>query len=56
MSYKELISKHKVQSEVSELTQDELEVYHAFLELAETDADVKILSRAWLREHARKNR
>jgi hypothetical protein len=56
MSYKELLSKHKVQSELSELTRDELEIYHAFVELAETDADVKILGRAWLREHARKNR
>ncbi len=54
MSYEQLMERHKVRSEVSDLTEYEREVYDAFLELAFTERDVYILSRAWLKQHRRK--
>ena len=56
MTYVELMKRHKVKSELSDLTEEERENYDAFLELAETETDVRILSDAWLRYHAAKNR
>jgi hypothetical protein len=56
MTYAELMRKHKAKSELSDLTEAERENYDAFLELGETEADVRILSDAWLRYHATKNR
>ncbi len=53
MSYQELMERHKIRSDESDLTADEMEVYEAFLELAESDRDVDILSRAWLKQHRR---
>ena len=53
MSYRELMSRHKIRSDVSDLTAEEREVYETFLELAESDRDVEILSRAWLKQHRR---
>ena len=53
MTYKQLMERHKTYSEVSDLTAGEMEVYRAFLELAETARDVEILSGAWLRHHRR---
>jgi hypothetical protein len=47
--------KHKVKSELSDLTAGEREIYDAFLELGETKADLRILGDAWLRYHAKKN-
>lgn len=51
MTYQELMERHKTKSEISDLDAGELEVYDAFLELAETKYDVDILSRVWLRMH-----
>lgn len=51
MTYQELMSRHKIRSDVSDLTAEESEVYGTFLELAESDRDVDILSRAWLKHH-----
>jgi hypothetical protein len=56
MSYAELMRRYKVMSELSDLTDEECKVYDAFLELGETETDVRILSDAWLRYHAKKNR
>ncbi len=53
MTYQELMERHKTHSEVSDLDVNEQEVYRAFLELAETERDVDILSRAWLKHHRR---
>lgn len=53
MSNEELMERHKVRSELSDLSEYEREVYDAFLELAETKPDVDILSRAWLKQHRR---
>lgn len=53
MSYEQLMERHKVRSDVSDLTADEREIYEAFLELAETKYDVDILSRIWLKMHHR---
>ncbi len=54
MSYEQLMERHKIRSDVSDLTAEELEVYEAFLELAVSERDVDILSRAWLKQHRRK--
>ena len=53
MTHEQLMSRHKIRSDVSDLTTEEREVYDAFLELAESDRDVEILSRAWLKQHRR---
>ena len=54
MSFEQLMERHKVRSDVSDLNAGELEVYRAFLALGETKADEQILSRAWLKEHRRR--
>ena len=51
MSYEKLMERHKIRSDVSDLKAEELEIYEAFLELAESDRDMEILSRIWLRVH-----
>lgn len=53
MTRQQLMERHKIYSELSDLTDEELEVYEAFLELAESDRDVDILSDAWLMQHRR---
>jgi hypothetical protein len=53
MTHEQLMERHKTHSEVSDLDAGELDVYEAFLELAETTADEDILSRAWLKHHRR---
>ena len=53
MTHEQLMQKHKIRSELSDLNTEEREVYEAFLELAEIDSDVDVLSRAWLRQHRR---
>lgn len=53
MSYEQLMERHKIRSNVEDLNAGEMEVYKAFLELAETEPDVEVLSRAWLRQHRR---
>jgi hypothetical protein len=45
------MERHKIRSDVSDLKAEELEIYEAFLELAESDRDMEILSRIWLRVH-----
>jgi len=55
MRYEELMKKQKVKSMLIDLTAGEREIYDAFLELAETETDVRILSEAWLRYHASKD-
>ena len=52
MSSAELMRRHRVKSDVSDLTSEEREVYDAFVLLGETKTDRKILSDAWLRHHA----
>jgi hypothetical protein len=52
VSYQELLSRHKVKSELSDLTTDEREVYDAFVALGETESDRRILGNASLRHHA----
>ena len=52
MSYQELMSRHKVRSDVSELDANEREIYEAFVSLGEMELDRKILGRAWLKHHA----
>jgi hypothetical protein len=52
MSYQELISRHKVKSDVSDLDPDERELYAAFVALGETATDRRILGNAWLKHHA----
>jgi hypothetical protein len=54
MTHEQLMEYHKIVSDVEDLNSAEREVYDAFLELAETDRDVEILSRAWLKQHRRK--
>ncbi len=54
MGYQGLMVRHKVRSEVSDLNAAEMEIYRAFLELAFTERDVEILSRAWLKNHRRR--
>lgn len=54
MSYEKLMERHKIRSDVSDLNAEELEVYEAFLELAESDRDMEILSRIWLKRHRRR--
>ncbi len=51
MSYQELMERHKIHSDLSDLTTDERQLYEAFLGLAVTERDRRILSRAWLRHH-----
>lgn len=51
MSYQDLMERHKVHSDLSDLNTDERELYEAFLGLAVTERDRRILSRAWLRCH-----
>jgi hypothetical protein len=51
MNYQELIKRHKVHSNLSDLNADERELYEAFLGLAVTERDSRILSRTWLRHH-----
>ena len=53
MTHEQLIERHKVRSNVSDLNAEEREVYEAFLELAQTKYDVDILSRVWLKMHHR---
>lgn len=53
MTHEQLMAHHKTKSELSDLTEYEREVYDAFLELAETESDVDVLSLAWLRQHRR---
>ena len=54
MTHGQLMEHHKIRSNVSDLNADEREVYEAFLQLAETERDVDILSRAWLKMHRRR--
>ena len=54
MSYQELMSRHKVRSDVSDLDAQEMELYGAFMELGETELDKQILGRAWLKNHVAK--
>ena len=51
MTHEQLMERHKIYSEVSDLDTDELETYRAFLKLAKTVRDEDILSRAWLKHH-----
>ena len=51
MSYEQLMERHKIRSEVSDLNAEELEVYRAFLELKESERDEEILIRIWLKMH-----
>jgi hypothetical protein len=51
MSYQELMSRHKVRLDVSDLDAEEMELYGAFMELGETELDKQILGRAWLKNH-----
>ena len=51
MTYEQLMERHKIRSDVSDLNEEEREAYEVFLELGETDRDVEILSRAWLKHH-----
>ena len=53
MTHEQLMERHKVRSDVSDLDAGEKKVYEAFLELAETKYDVDILSRVWLKMHRR---
>lgn len=53
MTHEQLMEKHKTKSELSDLTDEEREVYDAFLELGETKRDLHILSVAWLKQHRR---
>jgi hypothetical protein len=53
MTHEQLMERHKVRSNVSDLNAEEREVYEAFLELAQTKYDVDILSRVWLKMHHR---
>lgn len=53
MTHEQLMQRHKIRSDVSDLTAEELEVYEAFLGLAVSERDVEILSRAWLKQHRR---
>lgn len=52
MSNAELVRRHKVKSDVSDLTREERAIYDAFISLGETEADRRILGSAWLRHHA----
>lgn len=54
MTHEQLMQRHKIRSDVSDLTTEERELYDAFLELAFTDRDVEILSRIWLKMHRSK--
>ena len=54
MTHEQLMERHKIRSEESDLNAEEREVYEAFLELAFTERDVEILSRIWLTMHRRK--
>ena len=54
MTHEQVMARHKIYSDVKELTAEEKEVYEAFLELAETERDVDILSRTWLKLHRRR--
>lgn len=51
MTHEQLMARHKIRSELSDLNAEEREVYEVFLELAETDSDVDVLRRAWLKMH-----
>ena len=51
MTYEQIMERHKIRSDVSDLNEAEREVYESFLELAVTERDVDILSRAWLKHH-----
>ena len=51
MTHEQLMERHKVRSKLSDLTEQEREIYDAFLELGETEVDRRILIRVWLKHH-----
>ena len=52
MSNAELMRRHKVRSNLSDITADEREIFNAFVSLGETQTDRRILGNAWLKHHA----
>jgi len=52
MSNAELMRRHKVRSNLADITADEREIFDAFISLGETEADRRVLGDAWLRHHA----